>query len=96
MASYFGLLDALLQRPEFAQAAGKPPGSDSTGASKGGLALLSYWRRTWKELCPVHHLQGEQHLFPIPQAPSLALLADAAMLTGTSRGFQGLKHGECR
>ena len=35
MASYFGLLDALLQRPEFVQAAGKAPSSDSTGSSKG-------------------------------------------------------------
>ena len=35
MASYFGRLDALLQQPEFAQPAGKGPGSDSTDSSSG-------------------------------------------------------------
>ena len=40
MASYFSRLDALLQRPEFAQAAGKAPGSESTDPSKGSLAPL--------------------------------------------------------
>ncbi len=35
MASYFSRLDALLQRPEFAQAAGKAPGLNSTVPFKG-------------------------------------------------------------
>ncbi len=40
MASYFSRLDALLQRPEFAQAAGKASGLDSMEALKGGLPGL--------------------------------------------------------
>ncbi len=46
MASYFSRIDALLQRPEFAQAPGKTPGTDNTAPSKGGLAPLKDW------LCP--------------------------------------------
>lgn len=83
MASYFSRLDALLQRPEFAHAAGKAPASGTTDPSKGGTAPLPLWLRPWTSL---NNLQA--HL--CPSVPTGTLLYQAVhglivMLRGALR-----------